>query len=335
MWRRIRSHGTLLLVLAVLLLTRIVTAQQRPSMVVLYWTRFPGAESCLNQRTLEKSVENRLGRKVFTSQHDADIIIRGDISRADSTDNWRVSFRMHGATGTLLGERNVIIRGKDCGSVDDAISLVFTLMVESLKETDIVQRKIRNRVEPQSAKPETQNWELDIAPAMVGSIGLLPKPVLGFALTTSLTAWRIVRSQIAVTLPQSVRVSEQNLGADIENWSIDAGACLNSLPPGRFRLEGCAAVQISEFIGSGINMSVRYQPQRWIVSAIAGPSLSLNFSNHFFLRTDLFAQVPLRSARFYYVAYTNSEGIDAQLRTLWQPWPIIPFVRLGIGVQFL
>lgn len=333
MWRRIRSIEVLLLVLAILLSTRNVTAQQRPSMVALYWTRFPGAESCLNQRTLEKSIEKRLGRKVFTAQSDADIIIRGNISRADSSENWQVSFRMLDATGRLLGERNVVIRARNCGNVDDAISLVFTLMVESLKESDLVRRKVPTRSEPKQAKPETPNWALDIEPATAGSIGLLPKPKIGFALITSLTAWRIARGQIAFTLPQSVRISEQNLGADIRNWSIDVGACINSLPPGPFRLEGCVATQISEFVGSGVNMSIRYETQRWIISAIAGPSLSWKLSTHFFLRTDLLAQVPLRSTEFYYLAYTNSDSLDGQRRTLWQLWPVIPLIRLGLGVQ--
>jgi len=303
-------------------------------MVVLYWTRFPGAESCLNRGALERSVENRLGRKVFTSLSDADIVVRGNISRADAIEKWRVWFRMHDATGKLLGERNVVIQAKDCRDVDKATSLVFTLMVESLEETDNERRPTRSQVKSHQVKPETQTWELDVVPAIAGSIGLLPKPVLGLALVTSITVQQLVKSQIAITLPRSVRVSEQNLGANIENWSIDIGACLNTLPPGCFRLEGCAAVGISEFIGAGtgMNMNVRYQAQRWVISAIAGPSLSLRFVNYFFLRMDVFAQVPLRSARFYYDV-NNPDDTDAQQRTLWQPWPVIPCIRLGIGVH--
>lgn len=302
-------------------------------MVILYWTRFPGAESCLNQRTLEKSIETRLGRRVFTSLNDADIIIRGNISRADSNDNWRVLFRMHDAASRLLGERNVIIQAKDCGNVDEAISLVFTLMVESLKETDIVRRTVHTQVKPPQKKSETQNWKLDIEPAVVGSVGLLPKPALGYAMIASLTAWQIVRSQVAFTLPQSVQVIEQGVGADIENWSIDAGGCVNILPPDEFGMEGCVAIQIGKLVGSGINMSERYRPERWTISAIAGPSLSLKLSSRFFLRMDLFAQIPIRSTKFFYLEYTDADNDDAKPQTLWQPWPVIPCVRIGLGVQ--
>lgn len=324
-----------LCILAILLSTRSVVAQQRPSMVLLYWTRFPGAESCLDQRALEQLVESRLGRRVFTSHQYADIVIRGGIGRADSKEKWRVWFVMYDATGGLLGERKALFEAGDCEKVNEAISLVFTLMVESLKESELEHRSATKPLRPTPLTDEGSNWKLDIEPAVSGSLGLLPGPALGFTLVSSLTAWQVVRNLLAVTVSQSVRVTEGNLGADIAGWSVDAGGCLQLLYYARFLFESCLALQLGQLSGSGVSMSIPYTPRRWIISALAGPSLSFELSRRFILRLDLLAQIPLRSARFFYVEYSNNEGVDAKEITLWHPWPVLPIIRLGLGVQLL
>jgi hypothetical protein len=332
---RSRVIWVLLCILGTLSSAGSVSAQQRPSLVFLYWTKYPGAESCLDQRALEQSIEGRLSRKVFTSQRDADLIVRGEIYRVDLVDNWRVSFTMRDSAGKPLGERNIIIQARDCRNVDDAISLMFTLMVESLRETTFVQPTKQPPAKPAPSKPEESIWELDIEPALAGSIGLLPRPAFGFTFEVSLSAERFVRSLIAVSFFQPARVTERYVGADIDSWNIEAGGCFNVLSPSSFRLEGCVGFLVGQLRGSGVNMSVQYNPQRWTVGALVGPSLSLELSRYFILRLDLLVQVPIRSARFYYLEYIDTDIATIQRRTLWQPWPVIPLVRLGLAIRVL
>jgi hypothetical protein len=336
MYIRSRLICGLLCILGTLSSTGSVSAQQRPSLVFLYWTRYPGAESCLDQHALEQSIEGRLNRKVFTSQRDADLIVQGEINRVDVADNWRVSFTMRDSAGNPLGERNVIIQARDCRNIDDAISLVFTLMVESLRETTFVQPTPNTPPAKRApSKPEEPIWDLDIEPALAASFGLLPQPAFGFTFEASLTAKRFVRSLIAISLFQPTRASEQSVGADIDSWNIETGGCLNVLSPSSFRLEGCVGLEFGQMRAYGVNMNVQRNPQRWAIGALLGPSFTLELSSYFILRLDLLVQVPIRSARFYYVEYLDTDVAMSQKRTLWQPWSVIPLVRFGLGIRLL
>lgn len=326
-----RAASFVYFLLVVLFLVQTVLAQQRPTLVVLNWNRLPGAEGCMGRQELEQTVENRIGRAIFTTVDDADLLIQGTIV-AETPGYWQISYFMYNTSGKLIGQRYVTIHSKDCRELDGMISLLLTLMVESLEESFNLQH-VDDKLLPLSGLDEGLiDYELDVEPATVLSIGYLPRTSVGFSILTSLTVLHSLRVFISMTFWESVKVRKEGAGAKIDSWNADIGSCLRVLPLYDFDLEGCLAVQFGQLSGTGIDMHVLRNPQPWFISTSIGPSLSMGIGEHFFLRVDLTSQIPIRTTRFYYID-RNSETQSVQKRTIWQPFWIIPVARFGVGVR--
>src|SRR5579871_2651613 len=98
----------------------------------LGWVRLPGAESCIATRDLARDVEQRLGKAVFVSPAQAEVIVEGRIEAVTGGEAaFRARLTLTNAQGAVLGTRDLDVpAGSTCRSIDDQLSLVIALLID-------------------------------------------------------------------------------------------------------------------------------------------------------------------------------------------------------------
>ncbi|WP_437307147.1 hypothetical protein [Sorangium sp. So ce388] len=105
-------------------------ANAGPRTSSLAWVRMPGAEACVDARTLALAVERRLGRVAFVPPTLGEMAIEGRIERSQGGGVWRATIRVFGAGGTAIGSREIEADQVDCRAIDDQLELVIALLVD-------------------------------------------------------------------------------------------------------------------------------------------------------------------------------------------------------------
>jgi hypothetical protein len=108
------------------------SAPAAKAQAVLEWTRDEGAEGCVEQRALERAVEARLRRPVFSEPAAADLLVRGRAST--NQDGYVVRLALSTRDGRKLGSREVTTRAPHCSALDDSLALVVAIMVDGPRE---------------------------------------------------------------------------------------------------------------------------------------------------------------------------------------------------------
>lgn len=96
----------------------------------LGWVRMPGAEHCIDGRSLSLAVERRLGRVAVAPPSSAVRSIEGHIAPGIDGAGFRASFSLTGDTGVVLGTREIANAAADCRAMDDDLALVIALMID-------------------------------------------------------------------------------------------------------------------------------------------------------------------------------------------------------------
>ncbi|WP_437774570.1 hypothetical protein [Sorangium sp. So ce1097] len=105
-------------------------AEAGPRTSSLAWVRMPGAEACVDARTLALAVERRLGRVAFVPPTLGDVAIEGRIERSQEAGVWRATIRVFGAGGAAIGSREIEADHADCRAIDEQLELVIALLVD-------------------------------------------------------------------------------------------------------------------------------------------------------------------------------------------------------------
>jgi hypothetical protein len=117
--------------LAIGLTSRAAAADPPPPVTsALNWTRLPGAESCIGVRELQAAVEKRIGRALFVSATEADVLVEGNIEPISNARGWRAQIRLSDADGVDLGTREIQNKEPSCRSLDPSLALAIALMVD-------------------------------------------------------------------------------------------------------------------------------------------------------------------------------------------------------------
>ncbi|WP_437938859.1 hypothetical protein [Sorangium sp. So ce341] len=105
-------------------------AEAEPRTSSLAWVRMPGAEACIDARTLALAVERRLGRVAFVPPTLGEVAIEGRIERSQEAGVWRATIRVFGAGGAAIGSREIEAAQVDCRAIDEPLELVIALLVD-------------------------------------------------------------------------------------------------------------------------------------------------------------------------------------------------------------
>jgi hypothetical protein len=97
----------------------------------LSWLRMPGSDSCIATQALARSVEERLGRRVFVSAAEADVSVEGRIEkRTGANGGWHSVITIRDGKGALLGTRELDRNGASCAAMSDPLALVIAVMID-------------------------------------------------------------------------------------------------------------------------------------------------------------------------------------------------------------
>ncbi|MDD9947088.1 MAG: hypothetical protein OXU20_38955, partial [Myxococcales bacterium] len=185
------------------------TAQAEPPRVRFEWQR-PFTSTCPPRRVLEADVEALVGRSLFTTRSDAELVVRGEIHE-HATGGVQVHIEATHRDGQALGARDLHAPSGRCASLRDAIALVLTLFVE-------------HRGASNDAESTEPAWRL----GAVAGLGSTPLPGLSLSLgpTASLAFAPAleVRAIAAYWLPNMTQTVRE-VGASLEALSLDLQAC--------------------------------------------------------------------------------------------------------------
>lgn len=100
-----------------------------PIRASLTWRRGVGADHCISSEQLEKALEAHLGAPVF--EEDGELVVEGAVTREESPARFRAQVELRDRQGSVLGRREVEVRGDACGGLDEALVLVLALAIDT------------------------------------------------------------------------------------------------------------------------------------------------------------------------------------------------------------
>ncbi|HWA72935.1 MAG TPA: hypothetical protein VG937_11390 [Polyangiaceae bacterium] len=108
---------------------RAETAPPRSS--ALNWVRRPGAESCPSAFEIARQIDERLGRRVFSSPSNAELFVEAWVERRDAPAvAWLASITVYSANGSATGQRQLESDEMSCTKLGEAAVLAIALMVD-------------------------------------------------------------------------------------------------------------------------------------------------------------------------------------------------------------
>ena len=94
----------------------------------LSWLRMTGGESCIATQALARSVEERLGRRVFVSAAEADVSVEGRIEKRGA--GWHSVITIRDGKGATLGTRELDRPDGACAAMNEPLALVIAVMID-------------------------------------------------------------------------------------------------------------------------------------------------------------------------------------------------------------
>jgi hypothetical protein len=102
-----------------------------PRSFALNWVRRPGAESCPTAAELARQIDERLGRRVFSSPSTAEFLVEAWVARQEEpARGWLASIAVYAANGVETGRRELTSDDSSCAKLAEASVLAIALMVD-------------------------------------------------------------------------------------------------------------------------------------------------------------------------------------------------------------
>ncbi len=258
--------------------------------VHLVWDR-PVGSLCPARAALESDVEQIMGRRVFTSEADARVIVRGAIEEGATGARVRIEARTVG--GQLLGTRELSAEPGRCASLRDAIVLVLTMFIERDDEVRVAELDRRGPRFGFGASGSVVSVPL---PATTWSAG----PSLSLEVGSLLR----FRADAAYYGPVVIR-TRAGVGAKLQAFSVALRACFGVWgDPSVFVLRVCLGTELGALVSTPLELygpsrqtrllalgtlDVRWEKQLGSVALLdlgVGPLVSLSRPSFSYIRSD-------------------------------------------------
>jgi hypothetical protein len=250
----------------------------------LGWARLPGAETCIGARDLAIAVERLLGRPVFVSPAQADVLIEGRIEPAPS--GFRAHVVLSSAAGQVLGSRDLDGPGASCRTLDEPIALVVGLLIDpeallapkppppAPEAPRVVVERVY--VPVPAPAPPCEPWRTSVTAGPLLALGLLPGAGYGLSLRGEIIPPKLFPFELGGTvfLDAHADVSSQSVeGASVELSYGFLGACPLALRADAWRVAACAEVGVGAVraVGTGFALpGAGTKEQAYVHAGLAG-----------------------------------------------------------------
>jgi hypothetical protein len=303
--------------------------------------RGPGAESCLDAPALQKSVERRLGRKVFDPVAPAELTL---LVEWKVEGRWSARVELSDAQGAL-GSREISTEARHCSAVDDSLALVVALLVDTPPERPepapapaISAEKSATPaarpapvptpiVLPESTLGPREPFAFDVRACALGAVALVPgiAPGVEIALGVRPPRGPWIRATVDFYAPRSRELDEDG-GVRVSVRRAGLELCPLALGAGVVKLEACGALRTGQLVAEGYGFDANRESSKLFHGfALGGQALApLGPLNALF---GLSAEIPFTRDRFT----ARLDGVQEQ--TLYRAAPIAATARLGIRYQ--
>lgn len=304
----------------------------------LEWTRGEGAEGCIDAGELQRLVELRLGRVVFSEE--APLQVRGAIAHDAGRFHIEVELVYE---GQRIGLRTLDSERARCRSLDDSLAVIVALLVEASDDmiadaAPVVAIEAPQPVEepvavalhiPEEPAPEAPSSALPLSLTMGlgawGAIDALPDPALGIygLIELRLQPWSL-RFEGAY-VPEQTRTLEANRAASLGLAWGGLALCVDAELTDIWEAGGCLHARAGVLSGRGTGFDESSEGTiPWLVAS-ASARTRLRIVGPLAIALDVGLDVPLLRQRF-----VNDSGGETQvLHTL----PVVaPFMALQLLV---
>jgi hypothetical protein len=259
----------------------------------LSWSRGEDARGCIFSQDLARSVEHRLGRRVFTSMADAGFVIEGRIESVPG--GFAADVALCGADGSVLGRRHVVANEPDCRALDRSLSLVLALIIDptvslaSADETPAA-RPLSSEQPPPTSLPPPSRAETTQAPRSTPAASLLGSEIaagvawgkLPFATPGIETAARLVlgghfiaRLGASLWIPQRAGLTGRPEGAWLTLAALTAEGCRSERLMPALALLACAGAEPAVLFSQGSGLDIEHSDRRTVLDVVADGRISV------------------------------------------------------------
>jgi hypothetical protein len=315
----------------------------------LAWVRLPGAESCIGTLELAQAVEARLGRLVFAPVSRADIAVEGRIEPIGR--GFSAFLSVTNRARTLLGSRRIESKDPDCRSIDRALVLVTSLLIDpeaSFVEPAKVPSQSDSRTSSVSSNPEdVQNLKPEVPPApesppvaddgwrlfaslgLAGSVGAGPLPGINPGASASFVFGMQdgLRGRAAFSFGYGGANTQGGASVDMVLAAGAAALCYARSTEVIESVGLCAGTEVgSVFAATSGLEGAQDRGALWLATAI-GLHADWRLTDRWLLEFALELLVPLRRDRFTY------EDVAGTSRVLFEQSPVGGRLSLGVGLS--
>jgi hypothetical protein len=214
--------------------------------------------TCSSRESLAARVAESIGRDAFVgSVAGADLVINGAIQRRGG--GWSARLHLSTPRGSSLGEREIFESGEECDVLDEPLSLVLSLIVDS--------PAVRQAV-VEAEEREGPGWGFAVGLGARGAIGVLPDSALGFELLLELRTPSFVAIRLTAggLLPSS---ATDGMGA-VDLHAIDGTLSVCPALPvvSWLRFGGCVGARGGVFRAQGRGLDANRAADRAIFDLV-------------------------------------------------------------------
>lgn len=292
----------------------------RPRSSSLSWVRLEGAEVCIGGSELARGVEERLGRRVFVSAAEADLVVEGRAERVAAPAGFRAVVTVTDRAGAMLGDRVVDSPGPSCEGLGALVAVAIAVMIDPLippQPTHDRPPRVIVRTKRVVVPAPRPRWHFETEGSLGAALGLLPDLSVGGlgALVVEPPGFVPILLEGAIFLGRSEE-------ADLLQAHGGVALCPLARRGPRLGLAVCAGIDAGGLFASARRDGV---PDRDRLVAQARASI----------RGHLRLIGPLAlGAGLHFVVPFRHDDLTAGGRTLFAPDPVAGILTLGLGLVF-
>ncbi|MBX3269037.1 MAG: hypothetical protein KF729_02180 [Sandaracinaceae bacterium] len=305
----------------------------------LSWVRLEGAGECVASSALARAVEARLGRSVFVSAAGAGVAVEGRAERTSG--GWRAVIDVVDADGARLGERTLESAEPTCAQLGELAAVTIALMIDPLTapepeparepapdpepEPRVIVRTVEVPVPVEVSTPAPR-WRVEVDATLVGSVGVVPTPMVGGLSTLLVEPPGFVPIAIEGALFPFSRADTANGHADFLHVHAGLQICPLWVRERGLALHGCVGADAGAVIVVGGDLAIA-ERERLIGQAHAAVRGHWDVIGPLTIRAALHLLVPFRHDPFV----ASAGGVLTQV---YRPEPVAAMLDLGVGLHF-